>query len=366
MSNQEDLPNSSLTEAEQFLKSLDLPNDEAEEGEAVTAAESGNAQTANASDIMSFLDEIANTTNDYEAKEPTVSQNEENAASDSWIKWGTSFWNQANEAVKTTTDHLSQVAQNPETTAQLQNHVKGWQAFISGDNVTKLGQSLRTLTTETLTTILDNVAPPISEHEVVQIWISHDIAGYVGLEPLVFQAFSKMMEQTDGGDVVIRKGRSTGQRAGEYGAWDMNFCDDITQATKLCKANIEYLNKTHTRSPEIQTAYDPASGAHPIKICPIYLAIQAVQHSTVFNVPHLQFVVLLSDPKHQLNFESYSQNIPMSWLQIPEQDNFWVQQKLEDCLEMCVSTIAQDYVQTRMHEAIQAINSAAAQQKVAQ
>jgi hypothetical protein len=82
---------------------------------------------------------------------------------------------------------------------------------------------------------LDNVAPPISEHEVVEIWISHDIAGYVGLEPLVFQAFSKMMEQTDGGDVVIRKGRSTGQRAGEYGAWDMNFCDDIIQASKLCK-----------------------------------------------------------------------------------------------------------------------------------
>jgi hypothetical protein len=84
---------------------------------------------------------------------------------------------------------------------------------------------------------LDNVAPPITEHEVVEIWISHDIAGYVGLEPLVFQSFSKMMEQTDGGDVVIRKGRSTGQRDGEYGSWDMNFCDDIIQATKLCKVS---------------------------------------------------------------------------------------------------------------------------------
>lgn len=79
------------------------------------------------------------------------------------------------------------------------------------------------------------MAPPISEHEVVEIWISHDIAGYVGLEPLVFHSFSKMMEQTDGGDVVIRKGRSTGQRDGEYGAWDMNFCDDVVQAQKLCK-----------------------------------------------------------------------------------------------------------------------------------
>jgi hypothetical protein len=97
------------------------------------------------------------------------------------------------------------------------------------------GNSLKTLTSASLNTILDNVAPPISEHEVVEIWISHDIAGYVGLEPLVFQSFSKMMEQTDGGDVIIRKGRSTGQRDGEYGAWDMNFCDDVVQAQKLCK-----------------------------------------------------------------------------------------------------------------------------------
>jgi hypothetical protein len=88
-----------------------------------------------------------------------------------------------------------------------------------------------------------------------------------------------------------------------------------------------------------------------------------VQHNNLFKDPHLQFVVMLTDPKHQLDFASYSQNIPMSWLQIPEQDNFWVQHKLEDCLELCVSTIAQDYVRTRMHEAIQAINSAAAEQQ---
>lgn len=78
----------------------------------------------------------------------------------------------------------------------------------------------------------------------------------------------------------------------------------------------------------------------------------------------MQFVVLLSDPKNQLEFESYSQIVPMSWLQIPEEDNFWVQHKLEDCLELCVSTIAQDYVRTRMHDAIEAINTAAEKQQL--
>jgi hypothetical protein len=124
------------------------------------------------------------------------------------------------------------------------------------------------------------------------------------------------------------------------------------------------LIKTHVKGPEVRTGYDPASGAHPIKLCPIYLAIQTVQHTTAFSVPYMQFIVLLSDPKNQLEFESYSQIVPMSWLQIPEEDNFWVQQKLEDCLELCVSTIAQDYVRTRMHDAIEAINTAAEKQQL--
>lgn len=258
--------NSSLSEAEQFLKTLDLPND----NETNADANGTNGQAAaNASDIMSFLDEITNTTNHYEASETDNSQKEPAPIfSDSWRQWGTSIWNQANEVVKTTSEHINQATSNPDTAAKaLQERVGGWQAFISSNNVAKLGEygmdflkrknenqyemipraeqsllyicltgnSLKTLTTASLNTILDNVAPPISEHEVVEIWISHDIAGYIGLEPLVFQSFSKMMEQTDGGDVVIRKGRSTGQRDGEYGAWDMNFCDDVVQAQKLCK-----------------------------------------------------------------------------------------------------------------------------------
>jgi hypothetical protein len=144
MSDQYEQPNSSLSEAEQFLKSLDLPNDDAQDGEAAAATQSSSGQTANASDIMSFLDEITNTTNNYETKEPAVSSKEKTAASDSWMQWGTSFWNQANVAVKTTTDHFSQVAKNTDRAAQLQNRVKGWQAFISGDNVTKLGMSFFT------------------------------------------------------------------------------------------------------------------------------------------------------------------------------------------------------------------------------
>lgn len=133
-------PNSSLSEAEQFLKTLDLPNDNDTNVDA--NGTHGEAAAANASDIMSFLDEITNTTSHYEASETDNSQKESAPIiSDSWRQWGTSIWNQANEVVKTTSEHINQATSNPDTAAKaLQERVGGWQAFISSNNVAKLGK----------------------------------------------------------------------------------------------------------------------------------------------------------------------------------------------------------------------------------
>jgi hypothetical protein len=131
-------PNSSLTEAEKFLETLDLPNYD----EASTEAGATNGQTAtNASDIMSFLDEITNTTNNFDANETDNGKEEQKPIlSDSWRKWGVSIWNQANEAVKTTSEHINQATSNPDTAKALQQRVHGWQTFISSENVAKLGE----------------------------------------------------------------------------------------------------------------------------------------------------------------------------------------------------------------------------------
>lgn len=138
--------NSSLSEAEQFLKTLDLPPDEDQAEGPTSGADAGGAgATANASDIMSFLDEIANTTNNtYEPTEteesPTKRDELKPILSDSWRQWGASIWNQANEAVKSTSEQINQATTNPDTAKALQDRVKGLQAFISSDNVTKLGE----------------------------------------------------------------------------------------------------------------------------------------------------------------------------------------------------------------------------------
>jgi hypothetical protein len=44
----------------------------------------------------------------------------------------------------------------------------------------------------TLTDILNVVAPPISDHEVLQVWLSHDMVGYEGVEGVVYKALTRV------------------------------------------------------------------------------------------------------------------------------------------------------------------------------
>lgn len=54
------------------------------------------------------------------------------------------------------------------------------------------GQDFKRVGLSTLTDILNAVAPPISEHEVIQVWLSHDMQGYEGIESLVYRALSRV------------------------------------------------------------------------------------------------------------------------------------------------------------------------------
>ena len=44
----------------------------------------------------------------------------------------------------------------------------------------------------TFNDILNAVAPPISEHEVIQVWLSHDMQGLEGVELLVYSALTRV------------------------------------------------------------------------------------------------------------------------------------------------------------------------------
>lgn len=172
MSDKTENNKSSLSEAEKFLESLNLPDAQTQETE---GTETTTATDPN--DIMSFLDEISNyptednaattatttttsTTDETKATQPQqiadknvpvtntnehqkVKSEEQNTAASSdggWKSWGNSFWNQASAAVKTTTEQINRSVGN-DPAKLLESRVKSLQNYVNKENIEKLGNS---------------------------------------------------------------------------------------------------------------------------------------------------------------------------------------------------------------------------------
>lgn len=206
------------------------------------------------------------------------------------------------------------------------------------------------------TTFLETVAPPISEHELVEVWLAYDMVGYTGLEALVYRAFARVMEHTETGQVVVRNPNSDDKKTTDPSHRDLNMCDSLVDGTKLAKANIDHLIKQHYKpeSDDKKETYNPQSGAVPVINCPVFMAIQPVKMTMTpideedTETHQLSFIILMVDPKHHLKFKTYSQSLSLSWLDIPYEENEWVEDKMVDIIRMSVTSIAQDYVWTRM------------------
>lgn len=54
------------------------------------------------------------------------------------------------------------------------------------------GQDILAGTSHALNELINTVAPPISEHEVVQVWMTHRMKGYDGVESVVYQGVEKV------------------------------------------------------------------------------------------------------------------------------------------------------------------------------
>lgn len=210
------------------------------------------------------------------------------------------------------------------------------------------------------TTLLETVAPPISEHELVEVWLAYDMVGYTGLEALVYRAFARVMEHTESGQVVVRSNNSesTTEQDANPAHRDLNMCDSLQVGVKLAKANIDHLIKQHLEDPSEKKnteTYNPQSGAVPVIRCPVFMAIQPVKiimadidEKEDGEDQQFMFVIMMVDPTHNLKFKTYSQSLPSTWLDIPYEENEWVEDKMVDVIRMSVTTIAQDYVWTRM------------------
>lgn len=58
--------------------------------------------------------------------------------------------------------------------------------------------------------------------------------------------------------------------------------------------------------------------------------------------------MLLRDPTHKLVHSSVSQSMPASWLEIPFEENEWVEDVMVDVIRRSVEVIGQEYISHRM------------------
>ena len=171
---------------------------------------------------------------------------------------------------------------------------------------------------------MHTLAPPISSHERLLIHITHDIVGYPSLDPLIYDVFSRVMSQVEGGDLlVIQRGQeSTARRpsssasdAAFYkggsssrggaggggkgggssaagwrdGPWwrqadaprDLGAVAGLVEGTKLCRASAEgyardYFAPRGGITEAQRRALEPVSEDNPVRTSDIFLAVQAI------------------------------------------------------------------------------------------
>lgn len=63
---------------------------------------------------------------------------------------------------------------------------------LSNLDIDKLRKDITETGIKALKDVMDAVAPPIAQHEVIQVNLSHDMIGYEGVETLVYRALAKV------------------------------------------------------------------------------------------------------------------------------------------------------------------------------
>lgn len=217
----------------------------------------------------------------------------------------------------------------------------------------------------TFQNILQTIAPPISSHERLQIHITHDLSGYPSLDPIIYQVFSRVMSQVEGGDLmVIQKGQEASPRrgsndmnnsnkSGSVGGWNdgpwwraadrrsINAVKGATEGSKLAKASAEsyaseYFAPRGGVEEAAKLATETLSETNPTRNSEIFLAIQAVSQIVAAELfgaavadageggikdvddaekrEEIAFAVYLHDPIHGIAFHTVTQPVPSQWL----------------------------------------------------
>ncbi|KAI0169881.1 maintenance of telomere capping protein 1 [Hypoxylon sp. FL1284] len=205
----------------------------------------------------------------------------------------------ANAAMKQAEAAYKEIQQNEEA-KKWADQVRGNVGALRG-----LGDGIRERALPTFANILHTLAPPISSHERLLIHITHDIVGYPSLDPLIYDVFSRVMSQVEGGDLmVVQRGHeSTARRASDAfyrggansagwrdGPWwrqvdaprELGAVRGLVEGTKLCRVSAEsYAHDFFAAAgggvAEAQRrALEPVDEDNPVRTSDIFLAVQPI------------------------------------------------------------------------------------------
>ncbi|KAG7099485.1 hypothetical protein E1B28_001332 [Marasmius oreades] len=275
--------------------------------------------------------------------------------------WG-SVWNTASVALQQARSVVDEQVKNLPNNEHAKKWGEGMIEYAKNAKIDKLGQDFKRVGLSTLTDILNVVAPPIAEHEVIQVWLIHNMKGYDGVESLVYRSMARVMEQVEGGDLVVNRGQpSQPKDEGNTVARDLNAVEGYEAAVKLAQANLDELIKTKRAEPVPQSsAQSPTSYSHVFLHVQPFLSsyIIPAASDTAIDVQssappvqakqqHLQFLIYLSDPSHNLIHLTITQAAPGAWLAIWD-DYDWVEDLVAESLRVGVEVVAQEYVVSRM------------------
>ncbi|ORX96810.1 maintenance of telomere capping protein 1 [Clohesyomyces aquaticus] len=225
-----------------------------------------------------------------------------------------------------------------------------------------IGGELQKRALPTFTNILHTLAPPISQHERLQIHITHDLVGYPSLDPIIYQTFSTVMAQVEGGDLLViqrgsesthRRGSMDGYRGGSSGwndgPWwrqndkrDLSVVKGLPEGTKLCRVSAEsYATDFFAAHGGVEEAAKQAteilSETNPVRSSDIFLSIQAISYEAPVELfggasgssetekggvqEHkdsdelVTFAIYIHDPIHSISFHALSQAFPAKWVE---------------------------------------------------
>ncbi|KAH9487122.1 Maintenance of telomere capping protein 1 [Psilocybe cubensis] len=285
-----------------------------------------------------------------EKSESTTSvQSQAQASSGGW-GWG-SVWSSASAAIQQAKTVVDEQVKHLPKNEQARKWGEGVIEYAKTAQLDKLGQDFKRVGLSTLTDILNVVAPPISEHEVIQVWLSHDMQGYEGIEPLAYRALARILEQVEGGDLVVNRGNESRPKEGSEGR-DLNTVDGYEAALKLAQVNIEDVIKKNDKATSTTK-----NSANATTYSHVYLRIQPF-FSTLSQPPtksetkqepsqYLQFLIYLDDPEHKLTHVTVTQAVPSKWIALWDEYD-WVEDLIADSLRIGVEVIGQEYVVERM------------------